>query len=64
VLLPTPKGGVLPKFPATGLERREDFLKIPGAKLMDKQVQSLIDPTHYSYVVQTTRRNLYRIPIQ
>jgi eukaryotic-like serine/threonine-protein kinase len=53
----------LPKLPSGGFTRKEE---IASANLtaIPQNLESAASPTMYAYLVQNTRRNLYRIPLQ
>jgi serine/threonine protein kinase/Tol biopolymer transport system component len=63
ILVPVQKRTGLPPIPKAGLSSVQDFAKLNSAKTIAKQVQSFVSWSLYSYGVQTTRRNLYRIPL-
>jgi serine/threonine protein kinase len=53
----------LPKLPSGGFTRKEE---IANANLtaIPENLESAVSPSLYAYLVQNTRRNLYRIPLQ
>ena len=53
----------LPKLPATGIARVEDLRNATTAAMIPQEVESAISPSIYAYTRQSTRRNLYRIPL-
>src|SRR5580658_1546924 len=53
----------LPKLPATGITRVEDLRNATTAPVIPQVVESVISPSIYAYTRQSTRRNLYRIPL-
>ena len=60
--LPVQETG-LPKLPAAGIARIEDLQNATKAAVIPHVVESAISPSIYAYTVQSTRRNLYRIPL-
>jgi Tol biopolymer transport system component len=63
-MLPTANGRGLPKLPANGVLAPEQFKALGNAKVLPAQVESAMTPDIYVYTRTSTRRNLYRIPIQ
>ena len=53
----------LPKLPPTGITGVEDLRKATTAAVIPEFVESAISPSIYAYTRQSTRRNLYRIPL-
>jgi eukaryotic-like serine/threonine-protein kinase len=53
----------LPKLPATGIARVQDLKDATKAAMIPQVVESAISPSIYAYTQQSTRRNLYRIPL-
>ncbi len=53
----------LPKFPAGGA-RSQDVINVKTNIAIPQSVQSAASPSVYAYTRETTRRNLYRIPLQ
>ena len=53
----------LPKLPATGVTGVEDLKNASTAAAIPQVVESAISPSIYAYTRQSTRRNLYRIPL-
>jgi eukaryotic-like serine/threonine-protein kinase len=53
----------LPKLPPSGIARIEDLKNPTTASAIPQFVDSAISPSIYAYTRQTTRRNLYRIPL-
>ena len=54
----------LPDLPSTIISRIEDLKKIESAIVIPHIVNTAFSSSLYTYTVQTTRRNLYRIPLQ
>jgi eukaryotic-like serine/threonine-protein kinase len=52
----------LPKLPAGGA-RSQDFINVKTNIAIPQSVQSAVSPSVYAYTRETTRRNLYRIPL-
>jgi eukaryotic-like serine/threonine-protein kinase len=61
--LPVAQDTGLPKLPATGITRVEDLRNATKAAVISQVVESAISPSIYAYTLQSTRRNLYRIPL-
>jgi hypothetical protein len=59
-VIPVIQDGVLPKIPSAPIRRIED---IPNAKKIPWDVGSALNPSVYAYTRETTRKNLYRIPL-
>jgi serine/threonine protein kinase len=69
----TPEGGSyslpvlhdtgLPKLPPSGITGVEDLRNASTAAAIPQVVESAIGPSIYAYTRQSTRRNLYRIPL-
>lgn len=53
----------LPKLPATGITGVEDLGNATTATVIPQIVESAISPSIYAYTRQSTRRNLYRVPL-
>ena len=51
-------------FPPAGLASAQDGLHIRGAVMIPAAVAAGIDSTSYAAIKETTRRNLFRIPLQ
>jgi eukaryotic-like serine/threonine-protein kinase len=62
-LLPTLHESGLPKLPAAGIARFEDFKNAKTGRVISQFVASAISPSVYAYTRQNTRRNLYRIQL-
>ncbi len=63
-LLPVAPSTGLPKMPATGIAVNDDLKNATTAAEIPHVVDSALSPTVYAYRLQSTRRNLYRIPLQ
>jgi eukaryotic-like serine/threonine-protein kinase len=61
--IPLKEAGELPSVPKGGLASHADIAKL-GAQELPEAVRAAASATTYAYVRQTTRRNLYRIPLQ
>src|SRR5208282_3220612 len=61
--LPVLRDTGLPKLPATGIAGVEDLRNASTAAVIHQVVESAISPSLYAYTRQSTRRNLYRIPL-
>ena len=53
----------LPKLPPSGIARIEDLTNQTTASAIPRFLESAISPSIYAYTRQSTRRNLYRIPL-
>jgi eukaryotic-like serine/threonine-protein kinase len=53
----------LPKLPPAGVTREEDLRNAATAAVIPQVVESAISPSIYAYTRQSTRRNLYRVPL-
>ncbi len=62
--LPVKAGSAFPELPPEGISRPEDVLKVKTGSAIPWDVQSALSRTVYAYVRTSTRRNLYRIPLQ
>jgi Tol biopolymer transport system component/predicted Ser/Thr protein kinase len=62
--LPVQHDSGLPILPPAGITRIEDFTNAKSAAVIPRFVDSAISPSVYAYSIHTTRRNLYRIPLQ
>jgi eukaryotic-like serine/threonine-protein kinase len=62
--LPVRPGSGLPDLPSTVISRIEDLKKLKSAVAIPHIVDSAFSPSLYLYTVHSTRRNLYRIPLQ
>ena len=62
--LPLQAGSGLPALPASGLTGAADASQVKGVKVMGHGVQAALNGTVYAFVRSTTRRNIYRIPLQ
>ena len=63
-LLPVSHDSGLPKLPPTGIAVPEDLKNATKAAEIPEVVESAVSPTLYAFTRQSTRRNLYRIPLQ
>jgi serine/threonine protein kinase/Tol biopolymer transport system component len=63
-VLTTENGRGLPKLPASGVLTPQQFKVLSNVKVLPEQVESAVTPDIYVYTRTSTRRNLYRIPIQ
>jgi len=63
-ILPVQPGLGLPKLPPDGISRIEDFAKAKSIARVPKFVSARASQSTYAYERQTTRGNLYRIPLQ
>ncbi|MFZ3333978.1 MAG: protein kinase [Candidatus Acidiferrales bacterium] len=63
-LLPVSRNTGLPKLPRTGIVVNDDLKNATTAPEIPHVVDSAVSPTVYAYTVQSTRRDLYRIPLQ
>jgi hypothetical protein len=63
-VLPSENGRELPKLPAEGVLTPQQFKALSKVKVLTVQVESAMTPDVYVYTRTSTRRNLYRIPIQ
>jgi eukaryotic-like serine/threonine-protein kinase len=63
-LLPVLHDSGLPKLPRTGIAVNDDLKKATTAAEIPQVVDSAVSPTLYAFTRQSTRRNLYRIPLQ
>jgi serine/threonine protein kinase len=61
VLSVLPNG--LPKLPPHGITNKEDLTNANLASL-PHYLESAVNPSLYTYTVQNTRRNLFRVPLQ
>jgi serine/threonine protein kinase/Tol biopolymer transport system component len=62
--LPLQAGSGLPAVPADGLTGGADASRVKGVKVMRHSVQAPLNGSVYAFVRSTTRRNIYRIPLQ
>jgi hypothetical protein len=53
----------LPKMPAVGFTDKEE-LASANLTAIPENLEAAVSPSLYAYLVQNTRRNLYRIPLQ
>jgi hypothetical protein len=51
-------------LPAGGLTSNADALKVKGAVTVRQNLSSALNVSVYAFVRSTTRRNIYRIPLQ
>jgi hypothetical protein len=61
--LPVRRGWGLPDLPATSIRGIEDLRQMKSAVLIPHVVSSAVSPSLYAYLVMTTHRNLYRVPL-
>jgi hypothetical protein len=62
--LPMDPSSGLPKTPAGGITRREDVPDVSTTTAIPWFVQSAVSPVLYTYVRETSHRNLYRVPLR
>ena len=62
-LLPVLHNTGLPKLPPAGIAQLEDLRDASTVAVIPQVVESAISPSIYAYTRQSTRRNLYRIPL-
>jgi hypothetical protein len=63
--LPVVHNTGLPKLPAAGITRIEDFASAKAAAPIPQTVESALSPSVYTYYArQNTRRSPYRIPLR
>jgi hypothetical protein len=62
--IPVMEKAGLPKIPPQGIASLEDITKTKTGPAITQYVQSAMGASVYAYVRETTRRNLYRIPLQ
>jgi len=62
--LPVHAGLGLPALPAGGLSGGTDASQIKGVTIVHQRVSSALNSSVYAFVRSTTRRNIYRIPLQ
>jgi eukaryotic-like serine/threonine-protein kinase len=62
-VLPVERETGLPKVPAGGIQRTEDFAAIKRLATTPDKVDSALRPGTYAFTRQNTRRNLYRVPL-
>lgn len=62
--LPLQPGSGLPAVPGGGLTGIADALQVKGVKVMRHGVRAALNGSVYAFVRATTRRNIYRIPLQ
>ncbi|MGA7914796.1 MAG: protein kinase [Candidatus Acidiferrales bacterium] len=63
-LLPVLHDTGLPKLPRGGIVVNDDLKNATRAAEIPQIVDSAVSPTMYAFTRQSTRRNLYRIPLQ
>jgi eukaryotic-like serine/threonine-protein kinase len=63
-LLPVLHDTGLPKLPRSGIAVNDDLKKATTVAEIPQVVDSAVSPTLYAFTRQSTRRNLYRIPLQ
>jgi hypothetical protein len=61
--LPIQHGSGLPALPSTVIAGIDDVKKLKSAVAMPHIVDTAFSPSLYVYTVQSTYRNLYRIPL-
>ncbi|MGH9774164.1 MAG: protein kinase domain-containing protein [Candidatus Acidiferrales bacterium] len=61
--LPVRRGWGIPDLPTTGIHGIEDLKKMKNTWVIPEAEESVVSKSLYAYVRQTTRRNLYRIPL-
>jgi eukaryotic-like serine/threonine-protein kinase len=54
----------IPALPPEGILGEDEILKIKGVRLLKANVDGAMDPDTYTFTRRTTRRNLYRVPLQ
>ena len=62
--LPVQAATELPALPGGGLTGSADALKVKGAATVRHALSSSLNASVYAFVRSTTRRNIYRIPLQ
>jgi eukaryotic-like serine/threonine-protein kinase len=62
-VIPIPLGGDLPKIPASGFQSEKE-LRAVAAQVLEGNASPGPDSSRYTFSKKTTRRNLYRIPLQ
>jgi Tol biopolymer transport system component/predicted Ser/Thr protein kinase len=62
--LPIRRSSGLPDLPAAVIAGTEDLKKLKSAVVIPHIVDSAFDSSLYVYAVQSTHRNLYRVPLQ
>jgi serine/threonine protein kinase/Tol biopolymer transport system component len=62
--LPISHSTGLPTIPAGGFTGLQEIARTRGAVRIPVRADSAVSPAFYAYTRQTTRRNLYRIPLQ
>jgi len=63
-VLPTSPATELPKTPPRGIVSMDDVSSAKPTATIAETVTSALNPSTYAYVRTSTRRNLYRIPLQ
>jgi serine/threonine protein kinase len=63
-IVPVIQGVGLPKTPPDGIATLDDLIKAQAGPPIPWWVLSAMSPSEYAYVRVTSRRNLYRIPLQ
>jgi Tol biopolymer transport system component/predicted Ser/Thr protein kinase len=63
-LLPVQPETGLPRIPEGGVRRAAELTRVKGAPGISPMPESATGPSEYAYTKLTTRRNLYRIPLQ
>jgi len=62
--LPVQAGLGLPALPAGGLTGGAAASQVKGVTIVQQRVSSALNSSVYAFVRSTTRRNIYRIPLQ
>ena len=62
-LLPVNPARGLPDLPGSGIGSGSDLKQITGAVVVPEEIDSVVGSTYYSYTKESTRRNIYRIPL-
>jgi hypothetical protein len=63
-LLPVQSSSGLPALPAGGLTGGQAASLVKGATILRQDIPSALNGSVYAFVRSTTRRNIYRIPLQ
>jgi hypothetical protein len=63
-VLPTENGRGLPKLPTKGVLSTQELKTLSNVKVVPALVESAMTPDVYLYTRTSSRRNLFRIPIQ
>lgn len=62
--LPVEAGSGLPALPAGGLSGSATASRVRGVTIVHRDLASVLSGSVYAFVRSTTRRNIYRIPLQ